>query len=310
MSVSDSSQVAAPRVVAQRGLCNDSPSEIDMRALLSLVLPLSLLLMACPGNTGQETPSPGDDDDDFSWTPQPQWEGEVHGVLHDEAGAALSEVLLTLCGHICLYAQSGTDGSFSFTSVPPMTAVLETSSYPNNDPRGWSRYFDFLPIGENEVITLATPVVTPQVSNTQVDLTGNQDITFADAGGLRIQFDADEVHSAPEEPDTVGLGAVELPSNRFPTQGLAGHTIHRGWALTIWDQEIEGGTGFAISAPLTSALPQGTDVAILVAKYLEGTQTGQFHVYDAELSGDGMTIHTVAGQGVDRTTMVLAASLP
>ena len=167
----------------------------------------------------------------------------------------------------------------------------------------WSKFFDIVNVTEGEHVVLEAPVVVPRVAGTVLNLTGPQDVELD--GGLTISFDADAVEP-PLIFETVGLGGVELPADRFPTGGLGDWTVLRGWSLVVWDMVAED--GFAAAAPLLEALPAETEVAFLVADYNHGVATGELVVEDAELSADGLTISTPAGAGLDRTTLVLAAA--
>ena len=150
----------------------------------------------------------------------------------------------------------------------------------------------------------ATPYTIPKVEEIEPLGTGAQERIFA--SGLQVRFDADAV-DLPFGPEEATLGAVEIPPERFPTGGLLGWTPLRVWALAVWEMEIEDPTGFQVVAPLDEALPDGAEVTFLVAHYDYGIVEGSFEVFPAEIATDRMSIQTPAGQGIDRTTMWIAA---
>ena len=271
------------------------------RLLLLALLPASLI--ACPpGSGGDPSPSPSEDDD-VIFTPPPDWEGSVSGAVQAADGTPQGGIMLTLCGAVCLFTTTENDGSFIYNDVRPLAAVLETSTYPNSDHLHYSRYFDFLDVGENEVITIAEPLIIPEITAVNEDLSGAQNLDLD--GGLSISFNADLVELPPDATN-VSVGAVELPQAQWPINGLDGWTIERAWALSTWD--LESKDGFDITAPLSAGLPPGTEVAILYADYIDGITTGHFMVVESTLAPDGMSISTPEGQGIERLTLILAAS--
>jgi len=242
-----------------------------------------------------------DDDDDS--TPEETDYASLTGTVVDPSGAPLAELRMTMCGQFCVFASSDADGVFFFERAPAGAAVLENLFAPGEEEADWSKFFDIVTVPEGEHVVLEVPVVVPQVAGTVLDLTGTQEIELD--GGLTIAFDADAVEP-PLVFETVGLGGVELPPDRFPTGGLGDWTVLRGWSLVVWDMVAKD--GFAATAPLLEALPADTEVAFLVADYNHGVETGELVVEDAELSADGLTISTPTVGGLDRTTLVLAAA--
>ena len=80
----------------------------------------------------------------------------------------------------------------------------------------------------------------------------------------------------------------------------------RAWALAIWEMTAPPGPGIQVTAPLLEAVPEGDEVAFLVAHYEYGIVEGTFELFPAELSEDRMTLRTPNDEGLERTTMWMA----
>ncbi|TNE89001.1 MAG: carboxypeptidase regulatory-like domain-containing protein [Deltaproteobacteria bacterium] len=263
---------------------------------------LPILLVACTASEPEETGTPEE-------TGMPTWDSRVEGRVEDASGNPLAGLRVTLCASVCIVQESDADGQFVFRGAWPEVNVLETSNYPGEDQStavlAWSRGFDLVAIGEDEHIVLDEPLVVQQVS-TQAELTGLQDLSFGD---LRVQFDADAVMAAglPYPAETLALGATEIPEAQWP-RGVGEWTIHKAWALAVWDLRLDD--GFAASATLDSPVAADREVAFLVADYTHGFREGSFFIEPAELSSDGLTLSTPVDGGIDRTTLWIAASRP
>ncbi|MCO4770642.1 MAG: hypothetical protein KDA24_11480 [Deltaproteobacteria bacterium] len=288
-----------------------APLPFVMRA--SLLLAFGLAAGCAPGPT-----EPGDDDDsteaaDDDDATAPLGTARVAGRVALVDGEGIADLTVSLCGGICLVADTDSEGAFLFPEVPEGPKVIEPAVVPVGDDlavsvRSWTRFFDFVDVGEGEDITLA-PITLHRVPDAQGPLTGPQDMQLLP--DLHVAFDVSAILDAgllPLGADDVWLGAVPLPPADWPTEGLDGWTVHAAWGLAIWDLEAED--GFAVTVSLPAAMPPGDDVAFLVADYNYGFAEGRFFVEEAELSADGLTLTTPSTGGLDRATMWIAASRP
>jgi hypothetical protein len=253
-----------------------------------------------------EVESCTDPDDPENWLNEPPDEWVVAAAFIDPDGAPVQELMITLCGGTCYNEPTDCDGIVYYTTAGTDVYVLEPLFAPNQEFDLWARSFDFVTYIEGEVLDLrANPYTIPLVEEVQPTGTGDQERIFA--SGLEVRFDADAIR-LPFGPKVGSLGAVEIPPERFPTGGLMDWTPLRVWALAVWDLESEEPEGFQVVAPLTEAVPEGNEVTWLVAHYDYGVVEETFEVFPAELATDRMSISTPANQGIDRTTLWIAAT--
>jgi hypothetical protein len=275
---------------------------------------LLLLLLACgpsePGPTTRDT-GPTDTGTIPTTTPLPAYDGTVDGIATYADGSPLTGVRVTLCGGICQVATVEPSGAFHFEGVWPVSNVLETVDYPGDDQVDavlhWSRFFDLVPLTENEQVVLERPMRMHPVVPAR-GLTGPQDLQVAP--DLRVAFDADRIgvdHVLPSPAEEVALGAAVLPPEDWP-RAVGDWTPIAAWGFAIWDLEIDD--GFAATATLTEALPDGHEAAFLVADYVVGFRDGVMAVETAEISADRLTVSTPADGGIDRTTLWVLAIRP
>jgi len=241
----------------------------------------------------------------------PKYHGSVSGQVVDQDGNPLATLGVSLCFTVCRIVDTDAAGVFSFEGVDPGTQVIENIGLPTNDPRSavlvHTKFFDFVTVGDDEVITIDRPFVIRKV-DTDGPLSGPQQLTLD--GGLEVGFDADAFGTTdnplPSPAMELYFGATEIPLQDWPVRGHDGWTILRAWGFAVWDLHHED--EFTVSAALGDAgpLPAGSDVAFLVADYTYGFVNGVFFEEDAVLSADGATISTTANGGLDRSTLLLA----
>lgn len=254
--------------------------------------------------------APGEQPDDE------MYHGSVQGLAVDDEGTPLAGLTVTLCSEVCLVEPTDDEGVFRFDGVRPSSHVLENLLYPGEDQAAsaieYTKFFDLLPVAEDERVILDRPYVVRRVPERFGPLSGMQNLTFE--SGLEVSFDADrfdpEVDLLTSGAEELDLGAVEIPREEWPAGGLSGWSILRVWGLLVWD--LHDDDVFAVRAPLGDAgpLPEGTEVAFLVADYTYGFQHGVFFEEEAELSDDGTAIVTPADGGLDRATLWLAVAKP
>jgi len=246
-----------------------------------------------------------DPDDPESWIVDPpdQWVVAASFVLPD--GDPVQNLMITLCGTACYNEPTNCEGVVYFPFAEQDTYVVEPLFAYNLEFDRWARSFDFVDYsGTGQVDISGAPFTLPEAQEIEPLGTGDQERTFA--SGLEVRFDADAVE-LPFGPDVGTLGAVEIPAAQHPTGGLMDWTPARVWALAVWELEIEEPEGFQVVAPLNSAVPDGAEVAFLVAHYDYGIVQGTFEVFPAEVAADRMSIVTPAAAGLDRATMWIAA---
>jgi len=280
--------------------------------LAALSLPILLLAgVACtspPTVDDDDSVQGGDDDDSLS----PKRTATVSGHVIDEAGNPVAELLVSLCGEVCLIEPTGADGRFLFEGVAAGVKVLEPTLVPAGDDleqavRSWTRFFDLVEVGEGEALELPTPFVLRRVAGAQGPLVGSS--SFDLLPELRVTVDADAVleHGPlPVGAEDIWLGAVAIPQDAWPQGGLQDWTVKAAWGLAIWDLEAED--AFEVIATLPEPIDTGAEVAFLVADYTFGFSEGRFFEEAAQLDAEGSTMRTAPGGGLDRATMWLAVS--
>lgn len=289
-----------------------SPRSLRLAALplfLCGLLPLGCAPSGAPSLDDDDVANDDDlgDDDDSS----PEWTARVAGRVVTAEGDGVPELPVSLCGVVCLVADTDPAGNYLFEQVPAGPKVIEPAVVPVGDDfavsvRSWTRFFDFVQVADGDDITL-DPITLHRVDGAVGPLSGAQDLQLLP--DLRVAFDVGVILDEgplPAGADDVWLGALAIPQIDWPTDGLDGWTVHAAWGLAIWDLEAED--EFAVTATLPAPLPSGTEVALLVADYNYGFVNGLFFVEEAELSSDGVTLTTPTEAGLDRTTMWLAAS--
>jgi len=275
--------------------------------LVALTLCAGCGVGVTPLDDDDATELANDDDSTAAWTAQ------VAGRVVTAEGEGVADLPVSLCGVVCLVADTDADGSFLFAEVPAGPKVIEPAVVPVGEDfevsvRTWTRFFDFVDVADGDDITL-DDLVLHRVPNNVGPLSGAQDLDLLP--DLRVSFAVDAILDSgplPAGADDVWLGALAIPPEDWPTRGLDGWTVQAAWGLAIWDLEAED--GFAVTATLPAVLPIDTEVAFLVADYNYGFVQGRFFVEEAELSLDGSTLSTPLSGGLDRTTLWIAATRP
>jgi hypothetical protein len=255
--------------------------------------------------TGAETETGGVPD-----LPMPG--GSVVGFVVDELGEPIADLPMTLCGVVCQIATTDAEGRFEFTTVDVGVKVIEPALVPVGDDleaavKSWTRFFDFVSVGEDEAVVIDEPFVMLRVENTAGPYVGPQTVELLPE--LTVSFDADAIVEAGALPvgiDDVWLGAREIPTQLWPQHGLEDWTIVAAWGLAVWN--LEAPDTFAVEATLPQPLAPNAEVAFLVADYDYGFANGKFFEEAAQLSDDGLTLSTPVDGGLDRATMWLAVT--
>jgi hypothetical protein len=247
-----------------------------------------------------------DPDDPENWIVDPPEVWAVAASFITPSGEDVRNLMITLCGSSCYNERTNCEGVVYFPFAETDEYVLEPLFAPNLEFDRWARSFDFVSYQDTEpaIDLTAEPFTIPLVEEIEPLGTGAQERVFA--SGLEVRFDADDVE-LPFGPEVGTLGAVEIPPERYPTGGLLGWTPVAAWALAVWEMEIEEPEGFQVVAPVPEAIPEGAEVAFLVAHYDYGIVEGSFEVFPAEIAEDRMSLRTPANQGIDRTTFWIAA---
>ncbi len=293
-------------------LADDHTASRSTPLAAALRLGACLLTVACVGapQTSTVDPSSADTAQGLDVVPASPT-GTVAGVVLTPEGAPIPGLAITLCDEVCRLEETGADGSFLFTAVGTGTPVLEAYGYPGDDPREavkqYTRFFDFVSTVDGEQRVLDRPRVLYPVASTG-PLVGPFTM---DVDGLHVEVQTDllapPASQLPSFALDVWLGATAIPEHDWPVEGLRGYRIVGAWGLAEWD--LHGEAAFQVRAdlPIDTPLPPDADVAFLVADYTYGFVEGQFALEAAELSADGMSLHTPAGDGLDRATLWLAA---
>ena len=234
------------------------------------------------------------------------------GWVTDEFGVPIADLSITLCGMVCLLGETDAEGRFEVLGVDAGVKVLEPALVPFDDDleaavKSWTRFFDFVEVGEGEAIVIDEPFVMLRVDNTVGPLSGPQ--MLQPLPELSIGVDADAILASGALPigiDAPWLGAREVPSELWPEHGLEDWTILAAWSLAVWN--LEAPDGFAVEAALAEALAPDTEVAFLVADYEYGFTHGVFFEEAAQLSDDGLRVITPLDGGLDRATMWLVVT--
>lgn len=236
----------------------------------------------------------------------------VRGRVVDPEGESVAVLSVTLCGDVCLISKTDELGDFAFEGVGAGVKVIEAATVPRGDDfttavRSWTRFFDFVLVGEDESITIEEPFVLRRVADAIGPLSGQQDLQLTSE--LAVSFDTDKITDfgpLPAGADSVWLGATTIPEEDWPRAGLRGWTVLAVWGLAIWD--LQAPDVFSVSATLPTPLDPDAQVAFLVADYAYGFEEGHFYEEAAELSEDGTILRTPARGGLDRATRWLAVT--
>ncbi len=236
----------------------------------------------------------------------------VRGRVSDADGVGVAALTVTLCGEVCLIASTDPDGYFEFEGVDAGMKVIEPAVVPAGEDftlavRSWTRFFDFIAVGDAEDVVVERPYVLHRVEDAVGPLTGAQSLDLSP--NLSVSFNADTILEdgpLPAGADGVWLGATPIAEEDWPTQGLEGWTVLVVWGLAIWD--LEAPDVFSVQARLPVPLDPGADVAFLVADYTYGFTEGHYLEEAAELAEDGATISTPTDGGLDRSTRWLAVT--
>jgi hypothetical protein len=270
--------------------------------LIALLLPLALLIGCIPGGSSDDddTTDPTDDDDttddvdddDDDATPAPQ--GSVSGRVVDLAGAPLADIGISCCSEeMCLTASSGTTGDFSIVGLRANTFVVDNLGYPGSDPQAaamdWSKFFEFVTVGEDEAVVLGKDLVLAEVDEHQQVSSGSNSLSYA--GGLSVSFDGSAVDLPflVADVDPLAVGAIELGEAAWPVGGLEGHDIVRAWAFAPFEVGLENGT-FSVAITMSESFTQATNASLMWADYTEGVESEHFESSDATISADGLTV--------------------
>jgi hypothetical protein len=280
-----------------------------MRPLLLAVVCSSCVVLPYPEWWGQPTgdddsadDDDGDDDDDT--TPPPTTLVRAHIVKPD--GSDVPDLSITLCGDLCLVARTNEVGIVEFANPPVGDRYVLEPLFPiDGEFTRWSRFYEFVDVEAEGVLDLtAVPFVIPEVADA-VDLTDGAN-TF-DFDGMHVEVDGGTVRGPLGQEALRAFGAVEIPQERWPQQGLDGYLPLAAWATVVWDSEVEEGVGYEVSMTVDPPLADGATVAFLVAHYDAGIVSGLFDVHSAEVADGGATIRTPDGAGLPRATLWIAA---
>jgi hypothetical protein len=278
---------------------------------LAMLLPLSLSAGCTDGRDYVDDDDAADDDDedddtagdDDDSTPPPQ--GSVAGRVVDTDGEPLGSIGVSCCSdETCLTSTTAADGTFTITGLRANTYVCDNLGYPGDDAAvaamDWSKFFEFVPVGEDEEVTLPQDLMLCQVAERQQVSSGANSLSYA--GGIDISFDgsAVEVPFLVAEIEPLTIGGLEIASEAWPLGGLDNHQVLRAWAFAPFEVGLESGT-FSVSITMAEALPAGTEVSFMWADYALGTVAEEFEVSGATLSGDGLS---VTGE-VDKVSLLM-----
>ncbi len=283
-----------------------------MQTVWRLIPALLATALGCGDGGGSSLGAPVDEGAGGAEGEVPLGTSTVSGHVLNAEGESVAALSVTLCGVVCNIVKTDDDGQFAFDGVGAGVKVIEAATVPRGDDftlavRSWTRFFDFVSVGDDEEVTIDTPLVLHRVANAVGPLTGAQDLQLAPE--LTVRFDADEIlddGALPAGADSVWLGAVEIPKKDWPQAGLNGWTVVAAWGLAIWD--LEAPDAFSVNATLPTPLDPDAEVAFLVADYEYGFTEGHFYEEAAELSEDGAILRTPAGAGLDRATRWLAVT--
>ena len=254
-----------------------------------------------------------DDSGGVDETPTSLVASTVSGHVVDPESDPVADLAVSLCGDgICMIARTDHQGFFTFDDLAPGIKVIEATTVPRGDDlgvavRSWTRFFDFVDVGDAQDITIEQPFVVHRVTSAVGPLAGSQDLPLTPT--LAVTFDADAIADdgpLPTGADSVWIGAVKIPRADWPKAGLGDWTVLEVWGLAIWD--LEAPDVFHVSAALPEPLAADAEVAFLVADYEYGFTEGRFFEEPAELSEDGAVLHTPANAGLDRATRWLAVT--
>ena len=252
-----------------------------------------------------DAPPCTDPDDPANWVTEPpaDWLVSARFVLPD--GEPVRDLMITLCGSLCFNEPTNCDGVVYFPVAFTDRYVLEPLFAYQQRYELYARSFDLIEYDEADGrLDLMAPYTIPIVEEIEPVGSGPQERTFA--SGVQVSFDADAI-TLPFGPESGSLGSIEIPPERFPVGGLLGWTPLRVVAFAVWEMTLPAGPAFQTTVPLTEAVPEGDEVAFLVAHYDYSIVEGTFEVFPAELTPDRLAIKTPANQGLERSTMWIAA---
>ena len=288
-------------------------------ALLALLLPT---LAGCPATddddsavaddddaTADDDDATADDDDDTPCVMEAceftASTGFVEGNVVLPDGTPGSCLVLTVCSDVqCIFTNADEAGNFCVDSLGPDTYVVHNLSYPGEDAMvdmfRWSSFYDFATVVAGEATSFDESFVVPEVTETSTDVAGAAPLVFSN-GELTVEFDGQYLHLPPPSNNNPNptLGAVKLPEDRWPTNGLAGGEIIAAWHFAPFEaaliEEAEPNDiehAFDITVNVGQQDP-AADYALLYAHYQDieaDVATGQFTESPAVLDADGETI--------------------
>jgi len=236
----------------------------------------------------------------------------VSGRVVNPEGEAVTALSVTLCGKVCTIVKTDDDGRFRFEKIGAGVKVIEAATVPAEGDftlavRSWTRFFDFVSVGDDEDIAIEKPMVLHRVEGAVGPLSGTEELQLTPA--LHVSLDANRIVDEgplPAGADGVWLGAVEIPVEDWPQSGLGDWKVLAVWGLAIWD--LAAPDVFTVRATLPTPVAADAEVAFLVADYAYGFTEGEFFEEAAELSEDGLSISTPVSGGLDRATRWLAVT--
>ncbi len=290
-------------------------------ALFALLLPT--VLAGCPSTGDDDDSAPPADDDDVADDDDATGDdddstpcemdpcettadtGYVGGTLLLPDGTPGSCLVLTVCSDAqCIFTNASEDGEFCVDGLNPDDYVVHNLSYPGEDAMvdmfQWSSFYDFAPVVAGQATTFPEDFVVPEVSEAIGDLVGDTSIAYFN-GELQLDFDAQYLHFPPPSNNNPAptLGAVKLPENRWPTNGLLDWGIVAAWHFAPFEtalieeaepDDIEHEFDITINVgPQDPAM----EYALLYAHYQDITAdiaTGHFTEAPAVLAADNETI--------------------
>jgi len=251
----------------------------------------------------------GDDDDD-----SPVTNSSVSGTVVDEAGDPLQGIGVTCCSdERCINGTTAADGSFTIENLSANTYVVDNLGVPDNDLLGWSKFFEFIEVAEDEQVTITRELVIPQVTETVPDIIETDENvtespkTIVFESGLQVDYDRVEAKLpfAAASLDNPTLGVVSVPQANWPEGGLGSWSILEVWAFAPFEFGMdEEDDFFTVHIPLADPLEAGTEVGLLWADYDEGIVTESFMETSATLSPDG----TVVSGEVHKLSLLIVAT--
>jgi hypothetical protein len=237
----------------------------------------------------------------------------VEGRVVDEAGAPLGEALVTVCGDLCFYGRSGTDGRFT---VPVNTwAALERYALHVHGRPHRADYYVRLPAvvdGTALLGELRSPLLPSSGPAVPMDQKASTitsgEITLAFPDGVEVELDVEDVIELPKGGELRAVRVADPRALPF-VDAAAPPELLFGLAPfeAIFSRKVPLRLQNVLSWPAGAKVEITQQGAYVLGEAAPGPLVS---AAAAEVSSDGLTIATLPGEGLRRLSFLAARRVP